>query len=110
MFTGVYLFAIIKNYVGRAFSRSALLALPILENSDDFVFDNQMLAQAIYFGLKIGEITSPSKYIKDSSSVSFERSIIYGIGVILTTIKFLLQNIKIAKFSIFNPNGRKINL
>jgi len=94
----------------RAFSRRALLALPIFENSDDFIFDNQMLAQAIYFGLKIGEITSPSKYTKDSSSVSFKRSIIYGIGVILTTIKFLFQDLKITKFSIFNPNGRKIDL
>jgi glycosyltransferase involved in cell wall biosynthesis len=94
----------------RAFSRDALLILPILENSDDFIFDNQMLLQSIYFGLKIGEVTSPSKYTKDSSSVSFKRSVIYGIGVITTTIKYLLQYFRIAKFSIFNPNGRKINL
>lgn len=94
----------------RAFSRNALLNLPILENSDDFIFDNQMLSQAVYFGLKIGEITAPSRYAKDSSSVSFKRSIIYGIGVILTTIKFLLQQLKIAKFPIFSPHGRKINL
>lgn len=93
----------------RAFSRDALFLLPLLENSDDFIFDNQMLLQSIYFGLKIGEITSPSKYTKDSSSVSFKGSVVYGAGVIITTIKYLFQYFKIAKFSIFNPDGRKIN-
>ena len=92
----------------RAFSKDVLLNLPLLENSDDFIFDNQLLAQAIYFGFRIGEITAPSKYTKDSSSISFKRSIIYGFGVIVTAIKFLLQKIGIAKFSIFNQNGKRI--
>jgi len=94
----------------RAFSRKALLTLPILENSDDFVFDNQMLAQAIYFGFKIGEITAPSQYTKDSSSISFKRSVVYGFGVIWTSIKTLLERLNLAKFPIFNPDGKKIQL
>ncbi|MCX5707186.1 MAG: glycosyltransferase family 2 protein [Candidatus Omnitrophica bacterium] len=94
----------------RAFSREALLRLPILENSNDFVFDNQILAQAICFGLRIGEITAPSQYTKDSSSVSFGRSVIYGFGVIRTTLELLLQRFGIARFRIFNPDGRKIKL
>ncbi|MBM3252550.1 MAG: glycosyltransferase family 2 protein, partial [Candidatus Omnitrophica bacterium] len=65
----------------RAFSREVLKNLPLLENSDDFIFDNQVLAQAIYFGYRIGEITAPSVYTKESSTISFKRSIVYGIGV-----------------------------
>jgi glycosyltransferase involved in cell wall biosynthesis len=91
----------------RAFSRDLLLKLPILENSDDFVFDNEMLAQAVYFGCRIGEITSPAKYTKDSSSISFCRSVVYGFGVFGTIGKFLLQRMSLAKFSIFDPYGRK---
>lgn len=92
----------------RAFSREVLLKLPLRENSDDFVFDNQMLAQAAYFGFKIGEITAPSKYTLDSSSISFRRSIAYGFGVLATGIKFILQRSKLAAFPIFDPNGKKI--
>lgn len=92
----------------RAFSRNVLLNLPLLENSDDFVFDNQILVQAVYFGYRAGEITAPSKYTRESSSISFKRSIIYGSGVISTAVKFVLQKLKIAKFSIFDPNGKKI--
>ncbi|MDD4910399.1 MAG: glycosyltransferase family 2 protein [Candidatus Omnitrophica bacterium] len=94
----------------RAFTREVLLMLPILENSDDFVFDNQILAQAIYFGCRIGEISSPSMYSKDSSSINFRRSIVYGIGVIATALKLSLQRSKIAKFPIFNPDGKKIQV
>ncbi|MCX5711372.1 MAG: glycosyltransferase family 2 protein [Candidatus Omnitrophica bacterium] len=92
----------------RAFSREVLLKLPLLENSDDFVFDNQMLAQTAYFGFKIGEITAPSKYTLDSSSISFKRSVAYGFGVLATGIKFILQKSKLAAFPIFDPNGKKI--
>ena len=60
----------------RAFSKEVLLAIPILENSDDFVFDNQMLAQVIYFGYRIGEITAPSQYTSESSSICFKRSVV----------------------------------
>jgi glycosyltransferase involved in cell wall biosynthesis len=94
----------------RAFSKQVLLNLPILEDSDDFVFDNEILVQAIYFGCRIGEITAPSCYTKESSSISFKRSVIYGLGVIWTAIKFFLQNLGIAKFSIFDGHGKKIPL
>jgi glycosyltransferase involved in cell wall biosynthesis len=93
----------------RAFSKEILLNLPLLENSDDFVFDNQILAQAVYFGYRIGEITAPSRYTKESSSISFTRSLAYGFGVISTAIKFSLQKLKSANFSIFNPNGKKLS-
>ncbi len=94
----------------RAFSRKTLLELPILENSDDFVFDNQMLVQAAYFNCRIGEITSPSSYTDESSSIGFKRSIVYGLGVISTALKFVLQKFGIAKFSIFDKEGRKLKV
>ena len=92
----------------RAFSKEVLSKLPILENSDDFLFDNQMLAQVVYFGFKIGEITSPSQYTKESSSIGFKRSVVYGLGVLLTAMNFVLQKLKISKFSIFDQNGKKL--
>lgn len=92
----------------RAFTREVLLNLPLLENSDDFIFDNQMIAQAIYFGYRIGEVSAPCRYNKDSSSINFSRSVIYGIGVILTGIKFVMQRFKLAHFAIFDKNGEKI--
>lgn len=93
----------------RAFHKDVLLNLPILENSDDFVFDNQILAQAFYFGYRIGEITAPSRYTKESSSISFWRSLAYGLGVISVAVKFFLQKSKIAKFKIFDPDGQKFS-
>jgi hypothetical protein len=66
----------------RAFSRKVLETLPLEENSNDFVFDNQMLAQAVYFGLRIGEVTCPTRYTAESSSISFARSVRYGLGVL----------------------------
>jgi len=93
----------------RAFSREVLQNLPFFKNSDDFIFDNQIIAQAVYFGYRIGEITAPSKYTKDSSSISFKRSVVYGFGVISVAVKFLLQKIGIAKFSIFSKNNEKNN-
>lgn len=92
----------------RAFSKEVLKALPIMENSDDFIFDNEMLAQAVYFGYRIGEISTPSQYTKDSSSINFSRSTVYGIGVLSTAFKYLLQKHSIAKFPIFDKGGRGI--
>ncbi|MFA5271004.1 MAG: glycosyltransferase family 2 protein [Candidatus Omnitrophota bacterium] len=92
----------------RAFTKDVLLNLPLSENSDDFVFDNEFLVQAIYFGYRIGEITTPSRDTKKSSSINLRRSIVYGTGVLLTTLKFLLQTLKIAKFPIFDLNGKKL--
>src|SRR5277367_1443476 len=66
----------------RAFSRQVLTTLPLLENSDDFVFDAQMLAQCVHFGFRIGEVSCPTKYFKEASSINFRRSVKYGFGVL----------------------------
>jgi glycosyltransferase involved in cell wall biosynthesis len=92
----------------RAFSRRFLLEIPILENSDDFVFDNQILAQAVYFGYRIGEISAPSNYNKDCSSISFARSVKYGLGVLFTILKFLLAKTGIYSGKIFKTSGAKL--
>ena len=93
----------------RAFSKEALKGIPLLENSDDFLFDNQMLVQAIFFGFRVGEITAPSQYTKESSSIGFRRSLVYGFGVIATAVKFALQKLKIARFPIFDGDGRSLD-
>jgi len=89
----------------RAFGREVLERLPLDSNSDDFVFDNQMLAQAIFFGYSIGEITCPTKYFTDASSISFRRSVVYGLGVLSTALKFRLHRLGIARFGIFEAGG-----
>ena len=94
----------------RAFSREVLLNLPILENSNHFVFDTEILLQAFYFGYRIGEISSPSSYTEESSSINFRRSIIYGFNVLATALKYLLCKYFLAKFPIFDKGGRKIVL
>lgn len=88
----------------RAFSRDVLEKLPLHENSNDFVFDNEILAQAIFFGYRIGEITCPTKYFPEASSINFSRSVVYGIGVISTALKFRLQKMGLKRFSIFYNN------
>ncbi|MBI4837897.1 MAG: glycosyltransferase [Nitrospirae bacterium] len=70
-------------------------------NSDDFVFDNEILVQAIYLGFKIGEISCPTRYFEEASSINFLRSIKYGTGVIAASIKYLLQKTGIMKISLF---------
>jgi glycosyltransferase involved in cell wall biosynthesis len=93
----------------RAFSREVLTRLPLLENSDDFVFDNQMLAQAVHFGFRIGEVSCPTKYFEEASSINFRRSVTYGLGVVGTTLRFFLQRIGIAHFAIFSDTGRRLD-
>jgi glycosyltransferase involved in cell wall biosynthesis len=92
----------------RAFSREVLLKLPLFENSDDFVFDNEMLAQCIFFGYRIGEVSCPTKYFTEASSINFLRSVKYGFGVLATTLKLRLQKLGLARFRLFNPSGRKL--
>ncbi len=92
----------------RAYSRRVLETLPLEENSDDFVFDNEMLVQTIYFGFKIGEISCPTKYFKDASSINFLRSVKYGFGVLNTTAKYLLQKSGLKSSRIFDKDGRKL--
>jgi len=92
----------------RAFTREVLRALPLLENSDDFVFDNEMLAQCIYFEFRIGEISCPTKYFAGASSINFGRSVKYGLGVLATTLKLWLQRRGFVHLRLFNPKGRKL--
>ena len=92
----------------RAFSREVLEKLPIEENSDDFVFDNEILVQSVHFGFRIGEISCPTKYFKEASSINFQRSVVYGLGVLATAFKYFLQRIGLARFSIFDENGRRL--
>ncbi|MGA2989714.1 MAG: glycosyltransferase family 2 protein [Candidatus Korobacteraceae bacterium] len=92
----------------RAFNRKVLSELPLCENSDDFVFDNQMLSQCAYFGYRLGEISCPTKYFADASSISFRRSVKYGFGVLATTIQFALQKAGLIHLPRFSRNGRKL--
>ncbi len=92
----------------RAFSRRVLLTLPLEENSDDFVFDNQMLAQAVHFGFSVGEITCPTRYFTEASSINFARSCKYGLAVLQTAIRFRLQRSVGIRSRIFDQEGRKI--
>ncbi len=92
----------------RAFSREVLTRLPLRENSDDFVFDNQMLAQCVYFGFRIGEVSCPTKYFKEASSINFRRSVQYGLGVLGTTLQFALQRSGIIHDPIFSDKGRTL--
>lgn len=82
----------------RAFSREVLETLPLLANSDDFVFDNEMLSQAIYSGFRVGEISCPTKYFAEASSISFRRSVTYGFGVLRTSLLF-----RLAKWRLIRP-------
>src|SRR6478672_5386011 len=92
----------------RAFSGKVLTTLPLLENSDDFVFDNQMLAQCVHFGFRIGEVSCPTKYFKEASSINFRRSVTYGLGVLATTLQFAAQRAGILHFRLFSPKGRRL--
>jgi glycosyltransferase involved in cell wall biosynthesis len=81
----------------RAWSRALLERLPILSCSDDFVFDNEMVVQAVHFGFRIGEISCPTKYFKEASSINFRRSVKYGFGVLGTALDFRLKRMGLAK-------------
>jgi glycosyltransferase involved in cell wall biosynthesis len=92
----------------RAFSRQVLTTLPLLENSDDFVFDNQMLAQCVHFGFRIGEVSCPTKYFEEASSINFRRSVKYGLEVVGTTLQFALQKIGLVHLPRFSDKGRRL--
>jgi len=85
----------------RGFTRQILEALPLDENSDNFVFDNQMLAQIIYAGYRIGEITCPTLYMADSSSINFKNSSVYGLGVLKVSLMFRLTRWGLLKSPLF---------
>ena len=86
----------------RAFTREILERLPLERNSNDFVFDNQMLAQIVWFGYRIGELTCPTRYFEDASSINFRRSVTYGLGVLKTSLQFRLQKWGVLSSPIFS--------
>ena len=106
LFLGVKLSEYHTGY--RAFSRELLQTLPLLENSDDFVFDNQMVAQAVMFNFRIGEISCPTKYFAEASSINFKRSVEYGLGVLATTFSFAAHKLGIRHTAKFEVSGRKV--
>jgi len=85
----------------RAYSRKVLETIPWSKNSDDFVFDQQMLIQAAYFGFRIGDVPVPAKYFSSSSSIGFRRSVEYGLGTLYTLVRFFLHKIGILKCPLF---------
>lgn len=92
----------------RAFSKEVLANLPLEENSDDFVFDNEMLAQAAYFGFRLGEISCPTRYMDEASSISFSRSVKYGFGVLRVSTAYFLARVGLARPAIFRRDGRRL--
>lgn len=88
----------------RAFSRQLLENLQLDGNSDDFVFDNQMLAQIVWFGYTIAEISCPTKYFEEASSINFRRSLKYGVECMLTAFKFRLSKTGLISSTLFPPN------
>ncbi|MGA2553316.1 MAG: glycosyltransferase family 2 protein [Smithella sp.] len=85
----------------RAFSRELLLKLPLANNSDDFVFDNQMLAQIVWFNYTIAEVSCPTSYFAEASSINFKRSMEYGLGCIWTALAFRLSKMKLVNITLF---------
>ena len=106
LFLGVKLSEYHTGY--RAFSRELLQTLPLLENSDDFVFDNQMVAQAVMFNFRLGEISCPTKYFAEASSINFKRSVEYGLGVLATTVSFVAHKLGVHHAARFDADGRKV--
>lgn len=91
----------------RAFSREVLEGLSLHRNSDNFVFDNEMLAQILFFGYRVGEISCPTKYFEGASSIDLANSVVYGLGVLRTTLMFRAQKWGMGRFGLFNPTDRR---
>lgn len=89
----------------RAFNRNVLESLPLQENSEDFIFDNEIIVQAVHFGFRIGEVSCPTRYFENASSINFSRSLKYGFGVLLTTGKYMLQKLGVMDFPLFRSAG-----
>lgn len=93
----------------RAFSRAVLEQLPLEENSDDFVFDNQMLAQIIALDFRIGEVSCPTRYFAEASSIGLRRSITYGFGVLGTAFRYRFHHWHLRRDRLFAPGGRRLD-
>ena len=85
----------------RAFTRAVLETVPLARNSDDFVFDAQMLSQILYAGFRVGEVTCPAKYFPEASSINFPRSVRYGLGCLVTAVQFRLSRWGLGRFKVF---------
>ncbi|OGQ23003.1 MAG: glycosyl transferase family 2 [Deltaproteobacteria bacterium RIFCSPLOWO2_02_FULL_44_10] len=92
----------------RGYTRQVLETLPLGENSNDFVFDNQFLVQAHFFGFRLGEISCPTKYFPEASSINFRRSVQYGLGVLKTAFQYRFQRWKWKQFPLFDSHGKKL--
>ena len=90
----------------RAFTRRVLEVLPLASNSNDFVFDNQILVQALHFGFRVGEISCPTRYNVDASTINFGRSIVYGLGVMECSLQYRIQRTGLWSFPVFDPAGK----
>jgi len=91
----------------RAYSRRLLETIPYDDNSDDFVFDNELIVQALYFGFRVGEISCPTRYFAEASSINFGRSVAYGFGVLGTAAKFRMQTAGLWRFGLFKASRRQ---
>src|SRR5262249_13001055 len=89
----------------RAFSRHVLETLPIAANAEGYIFDNQMLVQALAFGMRIGEISCPTRYFADASEISFGRAVVYGLGVLWTSLAYRLWRWGLAHPRIFSAQA-----
>ena len=87
----------------RAFTRKVLQSIPMEKNSDDFIFDNEMLSQIIYLGYEIAEITCPTRYFEEASSINFRRSVVYGLGVLQVSIVHRLCKWGLMKREMYKP-------
>ena len=94
----------------RAFTKEILMNLPLKDCSDDFIFDNEMLALTYYYGYSIGEISCPTKYFPDASSINFKRSVKYGFGVLGVSLAYFLARLSIYKTKIFKKDAKKLNI
>ena len=94
----------------RAFSRRVLTELPLNENDDDFVFDNQMLVQAAHFGFRIAEVTCPTLYFEQASSINFRRSVRYGVGVLATSVQYRLARWGLLQPRFLSRAGRRLDV
>lgn len=92
----------------RAFSREVLETIPYEQCSDNFIFDNQMLSQIIYAGFEIAEITCPTKYFKEASSINFKNSVVYGIGVIKTSISHYLHRMGVMRSKLYDMKEERV--
>ena len=92
----------------RAFSREVLSTLPLEDDSDDFIFDAEVLAQAIYLGYRLGEVSCPARYFPEASSLNFLRSAKYGLQVLVVSLKFWLEKKGLGRFRMLNPRGRRL--